>query len=112
MLRWQYCGIVTSNFAFFGLRADLGLLLPTLIKRWPSGKILVAHLFWWRSQQPQQPELLLPCAFKKRFGVTAREYARDLRHAAQKLDCLADGEVLFVFLILPGAMTALGFRNE
>jgi hypothetical protein len=32
MLRWQYCGIVTSNFAFFGLRADLGLLLPTLIK--------------------------------------------------------------------------------
>jgi hypothetical protein len=49
---------------------------------------------------------------QERFGVTAREYARDLRHAAQKLDCLADGEVLFVFLILPGAMTALGFRNE
>jgi hypothetical protein len=34
-----------------------------------------------------------------------------MRPAAQKLDCLADGEVFFVFLILPGAMTALGFRN-
>jgi hypothetical protein len=35
-----------------------------------------------------------------------------MRPAAQELDCLADGEVFFVFLILPGAMTALGFRNE